>query len=579
MVAAPTPAGLPFLEQQQAMSSLSSSSPPANSIDARQQQQQLGAMQQHYLQQQQQQQLQQQQQQQLQQQQQQHQQQQQWGDMFGRHPTQQFFDPSADSLLASIGQSAYQDMMYSIPPQQQQLPQQQPRRGSDAAATSAFNLLMANGYNNAASAMGISQQSHVPGTQQGSQQQQRLGHSWMNEQHHNSAEQPLSFQRQLQLQQQQLMSGMGGTGYYMQQQQQQFEEEQQRRRRSSMSSTDSLSPIGRRPSQSGNNANALFGSLAGNVDYARFMSAAAAAPTPLVPTLTQQYDNDDEAGAAYMLERQPQPAPRKEKKKRTKTFPEKLMEALVKHDNEDAVAWLPDGKSFVIVSPDLFVNEVLNAVFKQAKYASFVRKLHRWGFVRLTSGTGTDCFHHPHFNRNRREWAGKMVCAPVRGGDGGGGGSRDAVRQHSQQQQQQQHNHYHQQLHRPVAPDKPPSLAGVERFIRAKEAAAALASQAVDMKGNTTTSTSLSTILLGDDDKEEETADDRQHQLLGYADPVKVVGNSHLGPFAPGQRAAGGSVGGPMVNAGERFVTSNDQLSEGDADDEPLGSGSATAEV
>ena len=79
---------------------------------------------------------------------------------------------------------------------------------------------------------------------------------------------------------------------------------------------------------------------------------------------------------------------KKEKKKRAKTFPEKLMEALMEHSDEEAVAWLPDGKSFVIVNPDLFCEDVLSNVFKVSKYASFVRKLHRWGFVRLTSGTG-----------------------------------------------------------------------------------------------------------------------------------------------------------------------------------------------
>jgi hypothetical protein len=93
-------------------------------------------------------------------------------------------------------------------------------------------------------------------------------------------------------------------------------------------------------------------------------------------------------------------ANRKEKnksKKRAKTFPEKLMQGMVDQagNDDDAVAWLPDGKSFVVVSPDLFCNRILANVFKESKYASFVRKLHRWGFVRLTSGTGTDCFSHP----------------------------------------------------------------------------------------------------------------------------------------------------------------------------------------
>lgn len=68
-----------------------------------------------------------------------------------------------------------------------------------------------------------------------------------------------------------------------------------------------------------------------------------------------------------------------DKKKRAKSFPEKLMQAMMEYGDEEAVAWLPDGKSFVIVNPDLFCNEILSKVFKESKYASFVRKLHRYG--------------------------------------------------------------------------------------------------------------------------------------------------------------------------------------------------------
>jgi hypothetical protein len=136
------------------------------------------------------------------------------------------------------------------------------------------------------------------------------------------------------------------------------------------------------------------------------------------------------------------------KKRKAKTFPEKLMQAMTEFgDNEDAVAWLPDGKSFVIVSPDQFVKAVLTPVFKSCKYASFVRKLHRWGFARLTSGTGTDCFHHPLFQKSRKDLSARIVCTPR---DKDSNNSKGNARF-----------------------EKPPSLAGVERFIRAKAAAAA----------------------------------------------------------------------------------------------------------
>ena len=73
---------------------------------------------------------------------------------------------------------------------------------------------------------------------------------------------------------------------------------------------------------------------------------------------------------------------------KAKTFPEKLLDAMLEYTDETAFAWLPDEKSFVVVNPDRFCNHVLKTAFKEAKYASFIRKVHRWGFVRLTSGAG-----------------------------------------------------------------------------------------------------------------------------------------------------------------------------------------------
>ena len=64
-------------------------------------------------------------------------------------------------------------------------------------------------------------------------------------------------------------------------------------------------------------------------------------------------------------------------KRSAKTFPEKLMQAMMMVVDDDIVAWLPDGKSFVVVDPERICAEVLAKVFKESKYPSFVRKLHR----------------------------------------------------------------------------------------------------------------------------------------------------------------------------------------------------------
>jgi len=122
----------------------------------------------------------------------------------------------------------------------------------------------------------------------------------------------------------------------------------------------------------------------------------------------------------------------------------KLMEAMMTYGRDDIVAWLPDGKSFVIVKPGEFVEQVLNPVFKRAKYESFVRKLHRWGFVRLLSGSGSDCFHHTYFNKYQREWATKITATTAR--------ESKALVAKSE-----------------AADKNVPSLAGLEHFIQAKE--------------------------------------------------------------------------------------------------------------
>merc|ERR1712194_11461 len=113
--------------------------------------------------------------------------------------------------------------------------------------------------------------------------------------------------------------------------------------------------------------------------------------------------------------------------------------------NDAAFEWLPDGKSFVVVDSVFFCKEILDRKFKQSKYGSFVRKLHRWGFIRLTSGTGTDCFHHPLFQRLRPELVPQIKCNSRNGKDGKKG-----------------HNAY---ARGEMQDSVQPSLMGVEKFI------------------------------------------------------------------------------------------------------------------
>jgi HSF-type DNA-binding len=98
-------------------------------------------------------------------------------------------------------------------------------------------------------------------------------------------------------------------------------------------------------------------------------------------------------------------------RKRAIPFPLKLMQVLSDEEYSHIISWMPNGKSFVILRPKAFVTEVLPSNFKSAQYASFTRKLTRWGFVRCEEGTGE--FHHPKFRKGRFDLVEKM--APAHG--------------------------------------------------------------------------------------------------------------------------------------------------------------------
>ena len=65
-------------------------------------------------------------------------------------------------------------------------------------------------------------------------------------------------------------------------------------------------------------------------------------------------------------------------------FPQRLMAVLNDVSLSDVVSWLPHGKSFVIIRPDVFTEKVMPAYFPpvdargSTKYPSFTRKLNRW---------------------------------------------------------------------------------------------------------------------------------------------------------------------------------------------------------
>ena len=70
--------------------------------------------------------------------------------------------------------------------------------------------------------------------------------------------------------------------------------------------------------------------------------------------------------------------------KQREIFPQRLMAILNDASLSEIVTWLPNGRSFVIVRPDVFTETVLPKYLPpvdargSTKYPSFTRKLNRW---------------------------------------------------------------------------------------------------------------------------------------------------------------------------------------------------------
>ena len=86
------------------------------------------------------------------------------------------------------------------------------------------------------------------------------------------------------------------------------------------------------------------------------------------------------------------------------------MKVLSNKEFHHIIKWMPSGESFAIIKPKAFVTDVLPEFFKTAKYSSFTRKLHRWGFMRHYRGEESGAFYHKDFKKDRLDLVEKMTC-------------------------------------------------------------------------------------------------------------------------------------------------------------------------
>ena len=76
------------------------------------------------------------------------------------------------------------------------------------------------------------------------------------------------------------------------------------------------------------------------------------------------------------------------------TFPSKLHLILSTSSFRNIIVWLPHGRSWRLIKPQMFEDEVIPLFFRQTSLSSFMRQVKVWGFRRVNEGPDRDSFYH-----------------------------------------------------------------------------------------------------------------------------------------------------------------------------------------
>lgn len=80
-------------------------------------------------------------------------------------------------------------------------------------------------------------------------------------------------------------------------------------------------------------------------------------------------------------------------------FPVLLHKIVSDPATDYCIHWLPCGTHFYISDKSKFADEVLPIYYKHTKFPSFIRRLKRWGFMRVPSGPLMGAYYNPDFKR------------------------------------------------------------------------------------------------------------------------------------------------------------------------------------
>jgi hypothetical protein len=89
-----------------------------------------------------------------------------------------------------------------------------------------------------------------------------------------------------------------------------------------------------------------------------------------------------------------------------------LLHGIVSNDQYECIQWLPCGTLFAISNKEAFTTQVIPKFFDArggTKFTSFTRRLKRWNFNRISSGTNIGSYYHENFIRGRPDMAAAIM--------------------------------------------------------------------------------------------------------------------------------------------------------------------------
>lgn len=111
----------------------------------------------------------------------------------------------------------------------------------------------------------------------------------------------------------------------------------------------------------------------------------------------------------------PVPAPSRntmETSIRVQKFPVKLYSILAQKEFNDIICWMPHGRSWKVLKPNVFESLVMPLFFEYSNYHSFNRLVNAWSFRRVSSGPDRGSYYHEVCCALATSWSLDITCLP-----------------------------------------------------------------------------------------------------------------------------------------------------------------------